>query len=434
MEIKIAKYPKDVEQLLLRNSHDSNEIFDILMTVDNIMDDVMSNEDEAVLKYERSFDCPTLNQLKVEPAEFDEAETAISPELKAAMEVAAGNIRKFHAAQLMKPIEVETTPGVVCMQKAVALDTVGLYVPGGRAPLFSTVLMLAIPARLAGCRRIVMCTPPDRDGKVAAAILVAARMTGVTDVYKAGGAQAIAAMAYGTETIPKVNKIFGPGNVYVMLAKAQAAKSARVQVDLPAGPSEVMIVADDSANPTFVAADFLSQAEHGPDSQSMLVTTSERLAEAVAAKTMEMAGQLPRRSLIERSLATSHIIVVRTDDEMMDIANRYAPEHLIINHRLADHLADMVRNAGSVFVGQYACESAGDYASGTNHTLPTSGFAKTYSGVNIDSFQKKITFQRISHEGINALGPVIATMADGEGLQAHKLAVTVRMNNNDKQQ
>lgn len=432
MEIKIAKYPKDVKPLLVRNSHDSDEMADMAKTVGCIMEDVRLNHDEAVMKYERSFDCPTLSQLKVEPAEFDEAEAAISQELKAAMEVAAGNIRKFHAAQLMKPIEVETTPGVVCMQKAVALDTVGLYVPGGRAPLFSTVLMLAIPARLAGCRRIVMCTPPDRDGKVAAAILVAARLAGVADVFKVGGAQAIAAMAYGTETIPPVDKIFGPGNTYVMLAKQRLAAD-RVLVDLPAGPSEVMIVADDSANPAFVAADFLSQAEHGPDSQSMLVTTSECLAEAVAAKTVEMAGQLPRRSLIERSLATSHIIVVRTDDEMMDIANRYAPEHLIINHRLADRLADRVRNAGSVFVGQYACESAGDYASGTNHTLPTSGFAKTYSGVNIDSFQKKITFQRISHEGINALGPVIATMADGEGLQAHKLAVTVRMNN-DKQQ
>lgn len=432
MEIKIAKYPKDVKPLLVRNSHDSDEMADMAKTVGCIMADVRLNHDEAVMKYERSFDCPTLSQLKVEPAEFDEAEAAISQELKAAMEVAAGNIRKFHAAQLMKPIEVETTSGVVCMQKAVALDTVGLYVPGGRAPLFSTVLMLAIPARLAGCRRIVMCTPPDRDGKVAAAILVAARLTGVTDVYKTGGAQAIAAMAYGTETIPQVDKIFGPGNTYVMLAKQRLAAD-RILVDLPAGPSEVMIVADDSANPAFVAADFLSQAEHGPDSQSMLVTTSERLAETVAAKTVEMAVQLPRRSLIEQSLATSHIIVVRTDDEMMDIANRYAPEHLIINHRLADRLADRVRNAGSVFVGQYACESAGDYASGTNHTLPTSGFAKTYSGVNIDSFQKKITFQRISHEGINALGPVIATMADGEGLQAHKLAVTVRMNN-DKQQ
>lgn len=293
--------------------------------------------------------------------------------------------------------------------------------------MFSTALMLAIPARLAGCPKIAICTPPDKSGRVNPTILVAARLAGVTEVYKAGGAQAIAAMAFGTETIPKVNKIFGPGNLYVMLAKAFVAKQAHTLVDLPAGPSEVMIVADETANPTFVAADFLSQAEHGPDSQSILVTTSERLADEVAKNAVEMAKELPRVDLIEQSLKKSRIIVVRTDDEMMRIANEYAPEHLIINHTDADKLAEMVENAGSVFLGQYACESAGDYASGTNHTLPTSGNAKAYSGVNIDSFMKKITFQRLTAEGIATLGPVVETMAEGEGLLAHKLAATVRI-------
>lgn len=426
MEIKIYKYPKDTKDLLIRD-FDPNLIGEAVSAISDIINDIEENGDTALLKYERQFDCPSIESLKVTEQEFEEAEAAVSQELKDAMKVAADNIRKFHAAQLMEPIEVETTPGVVCRQKAVPLHSVGLYVPGGRAPLFSTALMLAIPARLAGCPEIAICTPPDKSGRVNPTILVAARLAGVTKVYKAGGAQAIAAMAFGTETIPKVNKIFGPGNLYVMLAKAFVAKQTHTLVDLPAGPSEVMIVADETANPTFVAADFLSQAEHGPDSQSILVTTSERLADEVAKNAVEMAKELPRVDLIEQSLKKSHIIVVRTDNEMMRIANEYAPEHLIINHADADRLAEMVENAGSVFLGQYACESAGDYASGTNHTLPTSGNATAYSGVNIDSFMKKITFQRLTAEGIATLGPVVETMAEGEGLLAHKLAATVRI-------
>lgn len=426
MEIKIYKYPKDTKDLLIRD-FDPNLIGEAVSAISDIINDIEENGDTALLKYERQFDCPSIESLMVTEQEFEEAEAAVSQELKAAMKVAADNIRKFHAAQLMEPIEVETTPGVVCRQKAVPLHSVGLYVPGGRAPLFSTALMLAIPARLARCPEIAICTPPDKSGRVNPTILVAARLAGVTEVYKAGGAQAIAAMAFGTETIPKVNKIFGPGNLYVMLAKAFVAKQTHTLVDLPAGPSEVMIVADETANPTFVAADFLSQAEHGPDSQSILVTTSERLADEVAKNAVEMAKELPRVDLIEQSLKKSRIIVVRTDDEMMRIANEYAPEHLIINHTDADKLAEMVKNAGSVFLGQYACESAGDYASGTNHTLPTSGNAKAYSGVNIDSFMKKITFQRLTAEGIATLGPVVETMAEGEGLLAHKLAATVRI-------
>ena len=426
MEINIYKYPQETKDLLTRD-FGSKLIEDTVATVNDIFSDIKENGDTALLKYERQFDCPTIESLKVTEREFDEAEAAVSQELKAAMKVAAANIRKFHAAQLMKPINVETTSGVMCRQKAVPLHSVGLYVPGGRAPLFSTALMLAIPARLAGCSRIAICTPPDKSGRVNPTILVAARLAGVTEVYKAGGAQAIAAMAFGTETIPKANKIFGPGNIYVMLAKELVAKWTHTLIDTPAGPSEVMIVADETAIPTFVAADFLSQAEHGPDSQSILVTTSERLADEVAKKAVEMAQELPRVELIEQSLKRSRIIVVHTDDEMMRIANDYAPEHLIINHADADRLAEMVENAGSVFLGQYACESAGDYASGTNHTLPTSGNAKTYSGVCIDSFMKKITFQKLTAEGIATLGPVVEVMAEGEGLLAHKLAATVRI-------
>ena len=429
MEIKIYKYPKDTKDLLIRD-FDPNLIGEAVSAISDIINDIEENGDTALLKYERQFDCPSIESLKVTEQELltfglrsgDELDEKTLTRLNA-----ADNIRKFHTAQLMEPIEVETTPGVVCRQKAVPLHSVGLYVPGGRAPLFSTALMLAIPARLAGCPKIAICTPPDKSGRVNPTILVAARLAGVTEVYKAGGAQAIAAMAFGTETIPKVNKIFGPGNLYVMLAKAFVAKQTHTLVDLPAGPSEVMIVADETANPTFVAADFLSQAEHGPDSQSILVTTSERLANEVAKNAVEMAKELPRVDLIEQSLKKSRIIVVRTDNEMMRIANEYAPEHLIINHADADRLAEMVENAGSVFLGQYACESAGDYASGTNHTLPTSGNATAYSGVNIDSFMKKITFQRLTAEGIATLGPVVETMAEGEGLLAHKLAATVRI-------
>ena len=424
MEIKIYNYPADDIQPLLKRNVASFD--DIAETVSSIFAEVKADGDEALIRLGKRFDCPTLESLEVTKEEFAEAEKNIDPTLKAALEVAAANIRKFHEAQRMQPIEVETTPGVVCRQKAVPINTVGLYVPGGNAPLFSTVLMLAVPAQIAGCRTVVLCTPAGKDGKVNPAILVAARMAGVGKVLKAGGAQAIAAMTYGTKQVPKVDKIFGPGNRFVMVAKQMAALQGTA-IDMPAGPSEVMIVADGDANPTFVAADFLSQSEHGPDSQSILVTTSRNLAEKVARQAADLVETLPRHEHIKKSLSKSSIIVAENDDQLMEIANRYAPEHLIINHSLAEQLAEKVENAGSVFLGQYACESAGDYASGTNHTLPTSGYATAYSGVNLDSFMKKITFQSISASGIAALGPVIETLAEGESLDAHKLAATVRV-------
>lgn len=424
MEIKIYNYPADDIQPLLKRNVASFD--DIAETVSSIFAEVKADGDEALIRLGKRFDCPTLESLEVTKEEFAEAEKNIDPTLKAALEVAAANIRKFHEAQRMHPIEVETTPGVVCRQKAVPINTVGLYVPGGNAPLFSTVLMLAVPAQIAGCRTVVLCTPAGKDGKVNPAILVAARMAGVGKVLKAGGAQAIAAMTYGTKEVPKVDKIFGPGNRFVMVAK-QMASLQGTAIDMPAGPSEVMIVADGDANPTFVAADFLSQSEHGPDSQSILVTTSRDLAEKVARQAADLVETLPRHEHIKKSLSKSSIIVAENDDQLMEIANRYAPEHLIINHSLAEQLAEKVENAGSVFLGQYACESAGDYASGTNHTLPTSGYATAYSGVNLDSFMKKITFQSISASGIATLGPVIETLAEGESLDAHKLAATVRV-------
>lgn len=396
-------------------------------TVAAVLADVRRRGDRALLEYEERFDGVTLSSLRVSEAEMAEAESLVGEPLKEALAVAAANIRRFHEAQRMQPISVVTTGGVTCSQRAVPIQKVGLYVPGGTAPLFSTVLMLAIPAKIAGCRQIVLCTPPDRQGKIHPAILYAARMAGVTEIYKAGGSQAIAAMAYGTETVPRVYKIFGPGNRFVMEAKQQASVQ-NVAIDMPAGPSEVMIIADGEANPTFVAVDFLSQAEHGADSQSILLTTDRTLAEKVADETERLLAALPRRDLIRRSLSHSRIIVLANEDEMMDFTNEYAPEHLIINHKEADRLAERVENAGSVFLGAYACESAGDYASGTNHTLPTSGYAHAYSGVNLDSFMKKITFQTLSEEGIANLGPVIETLAENEELMAHKLAATVRIN------
>lgn len=396
-------------------------------TVATVLADVRRRGDQALLEYEERFDGVTLSSLRVSEAEMAEAESLVGEPLKEALAVAAANIRRFHEAQRMQPISVVTTGGVTCSQRAVPIQKVGLYVPGGTAPLFSTVLMLAIPAKIAGCRQIVLCTPPDRQGKIHPAILYAARMAGVTEIYKIGGSQAIAAMAYGTETVPRVYKIFGPGNRFVMEAKLQASVQ-NVAIDMPAGPSEVMIIADGEANPTFVAADFLSQAEHGADSQSILLTTNRTLAEKVADETERLLAALPRRDLIRRSLSHSRIIVLANENEMMDFANEYAPEHLIINHKEADRLAERVENAGSVFLGAYACESAGDYASGTNHTLPTSGYAHAYSGVNLDSFMKKITFQTLSEEGIAHLGPVIETLAENEELLAHKLAATVRIN------
>ena len=395
-------------------------------TVAEIIAQVRERGDEALREYASRFDGVELSDLRVSETEIAEAEKRVDEALKQAIAVAAGNIERFHAAQTMQPVEVSTMPGVECVQRAVPITNVGLYIPGGNSPLFSTVLMLAVPARLAGCKHIVMCTPPGKDGKVNAAILYAARLAGVTEIYKVGGAQAVAAMAYGTQSIPRVSKIFGPGNRFVMEAKMQVSRSA-VAIDMPAGPSEVMIIADQDADAEFVASDFLSQAEHGPDSQSILLTTSESLAERLPGVIDDSLNRLPRREMMLRSLSHSHVIVLRDYDEIMRFANEYAPEHLIINTADAERLAERVENAGSVFIGPYSPESAGDYASGTNHTLPTSGYAKAYSGVNLDSFIKKITFQRLSPEGLRSIGSTIEIMAENEDLMAHRMAVTVRL-------
>ena len=411
------------QSLMTRAVAETRELHD---TVAAIIADVRSRGDEALREMAARFDGVQLGSLKVTPDEIAEAVDAVPHELKNAIAVAAKNISRFHKAQRMEEIVVETVPGVTCRQKAVPITRVGLYIPGGNSPLFSTVLMLAIPARLAGCRKIVLCTPPGKDGKVHPAILYAASISGVTEIYKVGGAQAIAAMAFGTESVPRVSKIFGPGNRFVMEAKQQVSLGAAA-IDMPAGPSEVMIIADGNADARFMASDFLSQAEHGPDSQSILLTTDATFASKLPAVIEELLATLPRQEMMRRSLAHSRVILLHNDDEVMAFANEYAPEHLIINRTDAEAIAARVENAGSVFIGGYSPESAGDYASGTNHTLPTSGYAKAYSGVNIDSFMKKITFQRLTAEGIATLGPVVETMAEGEGLLAHKLAATVRI-------
>ena len=428
--IETILYPErsQWEWLMKRAVSDTTELRDAVKV---IVDEVRERGDEALKGYARKFDGVELATLKVSRDEIDEADELVPHALKQAIAIAAKNISKFHKAQRMEPIEVETMAGVVCSQRAVPISKVGLYIPGGNSPLFSTVLMLAIPARLAGCRKIVLCTPPDKQGKVHPAILYAARISGVTDIYKAGGAQAVAAMAYGTESVPKVNKIFGPGNRYVMEAKQQVASQV-VAIDMPAGPSEVMIIADENANARFVASDFLSQAEHGPDSQSILLTTSEDLAQRLPAVLEEMVNALPRKEMMMKSLSHSRVVVLKDEKSVMEFANEYAPEHLIINHAEADALAAKVENAGSVFLGSYSPESAGDYASGTNHTLPTSGYAHAYSGVNVDSFCKKITFQRLSKEGLKSIGRAIEVMAENEDLHAHKMAMTLRIESLNK--
>ena len=398
-------------------------------TVCQVMDDVRAGGDQAVIDYEVKFDKvdpATFRSLEVTEEELDEAENLISPDLKEAILVARQNIETFHAAQRFEGRKVTTTEGVSCWQKAVPIEKVGLYIPGGTAPLFSTVLMLAVPARIAGCREIVLCTPPNREGKVAPAILVAARAAGVSRIFKVGGSQAIAAMAYGTESIPKVYKIFGPGNQYVMAAK-QWASLRDVAIDMPAGPSEVAVIADAAANPEFIASDFLSQAEHGVDSQAMLVTDSEELVAPVKKAIEEQLEQLSRKEITMKALSHSRIVLLKDRQEVIDFVNLYAPEHLIIQCEDYNWMADRVENAGSVFLGPYTPESAGDYASGTNHTLPTNGYAKAYSGVNLDSFIRKLTFQEISGEGIRNLGKTIQVMAENELLDAHKNAVTVRL-------
>ncbi|MBQ8501112.1 MAG: histidinol dehydrogenase [Bacteroides sp.] len=423
--MKLISYPDRTEwaDLLKRPALNTESLFD---TVRDIINRVRSEGDSAVLELEEKFDKVKLTSPVVSQEEMAEAETLIDEELKDAILLAKQNIETFHTAQRFVGKKVETQPGVTCWQKAVGIDKVGLYIPGGTAPLFSTVLMLAIPAKIAGCREIVLCTPPGRNGKVHPAVLFAARVAGVNRIFKAGGVQAIAAMAYGTESIPKVYKIFGPGNQYVTAAK-QLVSLRDVAIDMPAGPSEVEVLADESANPAFVAADLLSQAEHGVDSQAVLITTSPALQQTVKEEVERQLALLPRRDIAARSLENSKLIVVKSMDEAIELTNAYAPEHLIIETRDYLSVAERVVNAGSVFLGSLTPESAGDYASGTNHTLPTNGYAKAYSGVSLDSFIRKITFQEIKPEGIRKIGPAIEVMAANEQLDAHKNAVTVRL-------
>ena len=423
--MQLIKNPPESEwpSLQKRPEMDVTTLFD---TVQSVLDIVRREGDEAVRYYGTLFDKVEIDDFAVKPEEILEAESVLTEDLKCAIQLAHSNIEKFHAAQAMPELKVETMPGVICWQKAVAIEKVGLYIPGGTAPLFSTVLMLAIPARIAGCSEIILCTPPNREGKVHPAILYSAHVAGVDKIFKVGGIQAIAAMSYGTESIPKVYKLFGPGNQYVTAAK-QIVSLKDVAIDMPAGPSEVAIMADELANPVFIASDFLSQAEHGADSQSILLTDSEKLAEAVRVEIDKQLSGLLRRELTGKSLENSRIIILRTKEEIIRFTNQYAPEHLIIHTSDYREIKDEIRNAGSVFLGAYTPESAGDYASGTNHTLPTKGYAKMYSGVNLDSFVKKITFQEITPEGLQTLGPAIEIMAENEQLNAHKNAVTFRL-------
>ena len=411
------------QEILKRPVMNTENLFD---TVRSVIDRVKEEGDRAVLDYEEKFDKVVLASLAVSEEEQQEAENLVSEDLKAAIRLAKENIETFHAAQRFEGKKVQTQPGVTCWQKAVAIEKVGLYIPGGTAPLFSTVLMLAVPARIAGCKEIVLCTPPGRDGKVHPAVLFAAKVAGVNRIFKAGGIQAIAAMAYGTESVPKVYKIFGPGNQYVTAAK-QLVSLRDVAIDMPAGPSEVEVLADETANPIFVAADLLSQAEHGVDSQAILITTSVELQQAVKVEVERQLALLPRKEIAEESLANSKLIVVDSMTEAIELTNAYAPEHLIIETEDYLSVAERIVNAGSVFLGSLTPESAGDYASGTNHTLPTNGYAKAYSGVSLDSFIRKITFQEIKPEGLNIIGPAIELMAANEQLDAHKNAVSVRL-------
>lgn len=399
---------------------------DLSDVVRGVIDRVRRDGDRAVKELEQQFDHVTLDTLRVSTEEIDEACRALPADLRQAIDLAARNITTFHAAQRTEPQPVTTSPGVTCWQRALPIERVGLYIPGGTAPLFSTVLMLGLPARIAGCALTVLCTPPGRDGRVHPAVLYAARVAGITHIFKAGGIQAIAAMAYGTETIPRVYKIFGPGNQYVTAAK-QMVSLRDVAIDMPAGPSEVEVLADATANPTFVAADLLSQAEHGVDSQALLITTSTALAAAVETEVSRQLSLLPRRDIAARALDHSLIIVVPDTDVAMELTNRYAPEHLIIETADSLSLSERVRHAGSVFIGHYSTESAGDYASGTNHTLPTNGYAKAYSGVCLSSFMHTVTYQHVEPHGLQAIGPAIETMATHEGLQAHRNAVSLRL-------
>jgi len=429
--MRIIKYPdrKDWSEILKRPSLDSSSMEEV---VGQILSEVKQNGDEAVRKFTSQFDKVDLSDLRVSEREIDEAENILGDDLKQAIVTAKNNIEKFHAAQLTRKEFVETMPGVRCWRKMVAIEKVGLYIPGGTAPLFSTILMLGVPAKLAGCKQIILASPPvlSASGKptVHPAILFTAKQVGVKKIFMAGGAQAIAAMSYGTSSIPRVNKIFGPGNQYVTCAK-QLVQKEGVAIDLPAGPSELAVYADETADIGFLAADLLSQAEHGIDSQVLLVTTQPLLVDGVASELDKQIVLLPRKNVAIKALENSRIILVKNETEAIDILNEYAPEHLILACANADDLADKIINAGSVFLGNYSPESVGDYASGTNHTLPTNGYAKAYSGVSIDSFVKKITFQKLTKEGLKNIGKTVEVMAEAEGLIAHRNAVRIRMNN-----
>ena len=424
--MKVICYPaKEEWDELVKRPH--LDVSELNATVEGVLNDVKNHGDSAVIRYEEKFDHAHLDSLSVSDAEMEEAESLVSLELKHALELAHHNISSFHQSQQFHGEKVETVSGVTCWQKSVAIEKVGLYIPGGTAPLFSTVLMLATPAKIAGCKEIVLCTPPNREGKVNPAILMAAKIAGVSKIFKIGGVQAIGAMAYGTESVPKVYKIFGPGNQYVMAAK-QHVSLHDVAIDMPAGPSEVCIIADETSNPVFVAADLLSQAEHGVDSQVFLISTSEEMIEKVKDEVEKQLEQLPRKEMAAKSLDNSKLVLVKDYEEAIELSNTYAPEHLIIATRNYDELAEKVVNAGSVFLGQYACESAGDYASGTNHTLPTHGYALAYNGVNLDSYNRKITFQHLTDEGIRSIGNAVVVMAENEQLEAHANAMRVRVN------
>jgi histidinol dehydrogenase len=401
--------------------------------VNAILEDVQQNGDEALRRYSRQFDDVELSNLLVTEKEIENSTARVPDNLKEAIQLAYHNISLFHQAQQIQENEIETSPGVKCWRRSVAIEKVGLYIPGGSAPLFSTILMLGIPARIAGCKEIVLCTPPDKNEEINPAILYAAKITGITRIYKVGGAQAIAAMAYGTETVPRVYKIFGPGNQYVTKAK-EIIQQHGVAIDLPAGPSEVLVIADKTCEPDFVAADLLSQAEHGSDSQVMLLGNDKSILKQCLDAVYDQLEELPRKETAYKALQNSKAIFLNTIEECVEFSNAYAPEHLIIASENANYFENRITDAGSVFLGNYSCESAGDYASGTNHTLPTNGFAKSYSGVSLDSFFKKITFQQLSEQGISNIGKAIETMAEAEELAAHKNAVSIRLNKiNDDQ-
>ena len=424
--MKVVVNPKREEWLDLVKRPELEQK-DLQATVKEVFDSIRARGDEALKEYTLKFDQAALDQIAVSDQEIASAESQISNELKEAIKLAAANIEKFHSAQKPTKVEVETAPGVKCWQVAKPIPRVGIYIPGGTAPLFSTVLMLAIPAKIAGCEEIVLCTPPDKQGKINPAILFAAQYAGVKKIFNVGGIQAIGAMTFGTECVPSVDKVFGPGNQFVTAAKQQATLLG-VAIDMPAGPSEVLVMADETSNPEFIASDLLSQAEHGADSQVICVVTEENQIEPIQQELEKQLAELPRKEIAEKAIENSQIICLTSEDECIDFVNAYAPEHYILCVKNEETYLEGLKSAGSVFIGNYTPESAGDYASGTNHTLPTNGYARSYSGVNLDAFMKKITFQRISEEGIKEIGPAIEYMAEAEYLEAHKLAVTKRLN------